>query len=315
MNGVVQMKCSGNGSCITTSGSSEYVVGCDASGPSATHSQGFDLNLVAHADTAKAQMREAGWVVPSISTLDKMEDRERVGYTRFDVSFIPSSQVSTADTYYYAIIVNGEPIYIDGFLPDRMRFPLHHGTINRLSFALENLNFTGQYRGYEKLQLNIVFLREGESIYRQNLDRDYIALRDAPAVSTPSAVGTFTWTGNYVVPKNENKYEILLASSDNVELTMNAKTEFDNAKLSFGQQPVVMVVRPPLRPEKPRYGLALGIILPSSQVQFTFNPDEAAKFCHWAAQQVGHGAGGRLIQPDLNRYNISDRSYTPCSKL
>jgi len=287
---------------------------------SASAQQHRGIRPVVYAAAPNEQPREPGWVVPSLETLEKMTDRERVGYTRFYVSFTPAGEAATADHYYYILRVNEKPIYVDGFLPDRTVYPLAQGSTNWISFALENLNFTGQYEGYEKLRMEVIFLKGENVVYRQQLARDYIALRPAPEVTIDSPIGAFHWSGEYVAPKNENKYEILLASAncgdpvqqECIDRTMRAKTQFDSAGLRFDGREILMVVRPPLR-IPPSYGLALGVEQPTKQVQFTFNADEAAQLCHWAVQQIGTSAAGNLIQPNLRRYEVATRGYSPCN--
>ena len=318
-NPLIQLSCSKDPNsddtkCLSVGGGPGYLMSCDDVAQNAG-----PLPAVYAAEPSE-QARKPGWVVPSLETLDKMTDRERVGYTRFYVSFTPTGQAAAADRYYYILRVNDKPIYVDGFLPEKIIYPLQKGATNWISFALENLNFTGQNEGYEKLHLDIVFLRGEDEIYRQEFGRDYVALRSAPEVTKDSPVGTFRWTGEYVAPKNENKYEVMLASSNCsdpsdrgcVDRAMNAKTKFDQAGLKFNGQPIVMVVRPPLR-IPPSYGLTLGVVQPTSQVQFTFNAEEAAQVCHWAMQQIGTSAAGNLIQPNLRRYEVATRGYSPCN--
>lgn len=297
-----------NGFCSPAQGEDPgYVETCD------THSaRSAGLVPVAFADEPAAQTREAGWVVPSLDTLEKMTDRERVGFTRFDVSFTPNETLAEADRYYFMLRVNERPVYINGLLPERIHYTIEKEKTNVISFALENLNFTGQYEGYEKLQLSVFFQQGDRLVRRQDLERKYVALRDAPEVALPSELGTFRWSGTYVVPKNENKYEISLASSGaDAAPALAAKARFDKAKLTFKEKPVVMVVRPPLR-QPPSYGLVLGVVQPTSQVQFTFNAAEASDLCQWATGQVGKGTGGKLIQPNLRRYEVATRGYSAC---
>jgi hypothetical protein len=249
-----------------------------------------------------------------------MTDRERVGYTLFDVSFKPQGIAERADKYYYALRVNGQPVYIGGLSPGVEKDALQQGTENHIRFGLENLNFTGQFEGYEKLHLVVYFLNGTTVVFRQDLDRDYIALRDAAEIPPiQSEVGAFQWTGKYIVPNNENKYEILLASAvcgdppekNCADRAVYAKTQFDKAGMKFNGYPVVMVVRPPLR-KPPAYGLALGLVQPTSQVEFTFDVKAASQGCHWAASYIGKGQAGRLIRPDLNRYEVAKRAYMSC---
>ena len=306
-----------NGECTPAKGD-PFVSGL-GSGARTEDSQG-GLEVV-FADEQIRQSREPGWNVPSISTLQKMTDRERVGYTLFDVSFTPEGEAAQADKFYFALRVNDQPIYIDGLSPGLQKERLQPGAVNHIAFGLENLNFTGQYQGYEKLHLSVFFLKEDAVVFRQDLDREYVALRDAAPISAiQTSAGSFEWTGKYVVPKNENKYEVMAASSacgdpprkDCVDRAVNAKQQFDRAGLKLDGKQVVMVVRPPLR-IPPAYGLTLGLIKPSGQVQFTFDADEAAQVCHWAVGQIGQSKAGGLIQANLRRYEVANRGYAPCN--
>jgi len=303
-NSLVKLSCSGS-TCVPSDGE-ENVRSCDSS----TALPGTWLVPLAHADTPADKVRP-GWVVPSLDTLDKMTDRERVGYTRFDVQFTPSAKVASADHYYYSLFVNDVPVYVDGFLPDRTRLSFTPNATNNFSFALENLNFTGQFDGYERLRLEVVFLRGDTEVQRQEVERTYIALRDAPGVDMKTDAGAFHWSGTYVVPKNENRFEVLVSSTPNVRKAMAAKHSFESAQLVYDGAPLTMVVRPPLR-VPPFYGLALALVLPSKQVQFTFDQQDADKLCSWAKAQAGKGAGGKLIGADLRRYEVATRGYAPC---
>jgi len=261
------------------------------------------------------QQREPGWDVPSLEVLEGMKENERFGYTRFYVSFAPEGSAAGADHYYFVLRVNNQPIYINGLSPGLARYSLQRGVTNWISFGLENLNFAGQYAGKEKLHLTVVFMQGDKEIHRQEAEREHVALRDAaeiPPIET--GTGTFTWTGKYVVPKNENKYELFLGSSTRAELAMNAKTEFDKLKLSIKDYRAVLVVRPPLpKKHNPNYGMVVGLVLPSSQVQFTFNAEESHDLCQWAAENAGKGPAGRLIRTDYSRYEIAADKAVPCN--
>lgn len=278
------------------------------------------MSSVVYAAEASQQTRPRGWDVPSFKTLQRMAERQRVGYTLFDVGFQPRGRAAQSDRYYYELQVNGQPVYIDGLSPGLRKESLDRAGTNHLLFALENLNFTGQFGGYEHLRLTVVFLDGSAEGYRQELSRDYAALRDTTAIPPiQTEAGTFTWDGKYIVPKNENKYEILVASADCgdparkdcVDRATNAKVLFDRGGKLYDARQVVMVVRPPLRTPA-AYGLALGLVQPTGQVQFTFNEAEAADLCHWAASQAGRSGAGRLIQSDLRRYEVATRGYAPC---
>ena len=263
---------------------------------------------------------EPGWDVPTLETLRSMSDRQRIGYTVFDVSFTPEGPALNADAYYYELRANSQPIYIDGLRPGLKTWPLTKGQVNHVAFALENLNFTGQYEGQEKLHLTMVFLKGNAVVFRQDLERDYIALRKAAVIpQIKTQVGSFSWTGDYVPGIHENKYEIFLGSAvcpappqkECVDRAVYAKNRFDKGHLVLNSKPAVMVIRPPLR-KNPSYGLALGLVQSTGQVQFTFDEDEASQLCHLATGQVGKGSAGKLIQPDLRRYDVATEEQKPC---
>ena len=284
---VVKLKCLAKGNCARATNDPSPAVACEEQVAGNT-----GLLPTVFAAKPDEPTPQPGWVVPSLDSLAKVPDLARPGYTRFDVKFTPEGQAREADHYYYAVKVNQQPVYIDGFLPDRIVIPLQPGP-NWISLALENLDFTGQDNGYENLHLTITFVKGGEVVYRQELDRKYIALRDAaPIPSFKTEAGTFEWTGKYVAPTNEDVYEILVGSSvcataqdqECVKRIMNAKREFDGASLTLNDRPVVVQVRPPLRPSPVAYGLALGLVLPSREVKFTFSSTETDQFCRWAAE-------------------------------
>jgi hypothetical protein len=317
----IMLSCT-NGVCTPDRPGYVVSVDCDAKGAKTdgkASNSGAVIPVVLAAEQVQ-RSRESGWDVPSAEILEKMTDRERIGYTLFSVDFTPQGEAAQADSYYYELRANGQPIYIDGLSPGLKKESLQKGTVNHISFALENLNFSGQFDGYEKLHLTIFFVKGNTEIYHQDLDRDYVALRDAAEIPPlQTAVGTFRWTGKYIVPRNENKYELLLASADCgdppgkscIDRAVYAKSRFDKARFSFDDKPTVMVIRPPLR-KPPAYGLALGVVQPTSQVQFTFNASEVGELCRWAVDHVGQGKGGNVIQSDLRRYDVATRGYAPC---
>ena len=293
-----------------------FVVGVDCDAKS--NSTGGTLPIVLAAEQTQPT-REPGWNVPSAMTLQKMNDSERPGYTLFDVAFTPQGKAAQADKYYFALRINGQPVYIDGLSHGLEKAALQQGVVNHITFALENLNFTGEFQGKEKLHLSVFFLTKDSAPIVQELDREYIALRNAEPLSLDTSVGSFHWIGNYVAPKNQNKYEVLLASSDCgdpprkdcVDRAVNAKRQFDKAGMKLGEKPVVMIVRPPLRKHQ-AYGLAFGVVQPTGQVQFTFDEGEASQACQWAASQAGKGSVGSLIQRDATRYDVVSRGYSHC---
>jgi hypothetical protein len=124
-------------------------------------------------------------------------------------------------------------------------------------------------------------------------------------------VGVFLWSGEYVVPEYENKYEIFLGSSKRGDLVVADKTRYDEHRITFGGRSTVMVIRPPLpKKQNPNFGLVLGIVIPTtSQVQFTFSEAETHELCAWAADQASKGR----IRKDFARYDITREERLPCN--
>src|SRR5262249_28111762 len=145
----------------------------------------------------------------------------------------------------------------------------------------------GQNHGKEAISLTLVILHAGKEMMRQSIERDYVALRDpAPLLPIQNAAGVFTWTGKYVKPRNENRYEVFVSSTLQPQLAMDAKKRYATLGLTYSGSGTIMVVRPPLA-KNPSYGLVLGLVQPTSQVQFTFTKDEALAICKWGNAQSG----------------------------
>lgn len=250
------------------------------------------------------------WTVPLLGTLQKMNDKKRVGYTQFDIELHPNGSLAGADTYQYRVVVNEQPIFFNGFPPEVLLDKFVPGSILRFSFGLENLSFSGVDKGYEDLALELTFFNGKTKVQEETITRQYVALRDAPAQQFTTKVGSISWTGKYIAPPNENKYEIFVNSTPNVNEAMSLKTRLDRMRLSIDAKPAVLVVRPPLR-IPPFYGVVLGVVQPTGQVQFTFDQDEARKVCSWA---LGHGKDTHILRSDLRRYDIATRGYAPCNQ-
>jgi hypothetical protein len=326
---LIQLKCGQHQDCPRATTGPAPIVSCPEIGRLNT-----DTVPVVYAAELSQPPPVAGWVVPSLGDLSQVPELAQPGYARFDVMFTPAGKAREADHYYYAVKVNNQPVYFDGFLPDRIVIPLQKGP-NWISFPLENLNFTGEKDGIESLHLTVTFLKDGKVVDSPvELDRNYVALRSTdkiPPVVTDAGkpewtgkyvteAGNFDWTGKYIVPTNEDKYEILVGSSVCVSVTdqtclqraLDGKKQFDAGHFTFEGKQVVAQVRPPLRTDPVAYGFALGLVLPSKQVKFTFNPTQTDLLCKWTTEYVGEGAAGKVIQKKRNRYNVATKGYGPC---
>jgi len=285
----VSIHCTATGTCAPAGDHDHRLIPCEGYGIGMRN--GLIPTVYAAGETEGT--RDAGWAVPSLATLDKIQDRVRGGYTRFDVAFTPTKQLEQATRYFYSIKVNGTPIYIDGFLPFRNTFLLYHGKPNTISFGLENLDFSGQNDGKECLELEVTFLA-GEKPLPQvlHLERDYIALRDPQREPQPNQdlATSISWTGDYKVPEAESKYNIDVDGSPQLALLKEDRKRLDRMLSKTGPITITTkdgpltglpqsILRPPGR--QASYGLGLGIRLPTQQILFTFNRYQARQVCDW----------------------------------
>jgi len=260
---------------------------------------------------------QPGWKVPSLETLRKMGDRERAGYTEFSIH---SSQLSglNADSVQYLIKANGSPLYVDGWAPEDMLKPFENPGDFTFSFGLQNLNFSGADDGCEHIQVYLSFRQQGRVIKQVALSRKYAALREADQEEVRSDDGTtFTWTGKYVKPRNEDTSEVFALSVPNLQNMRNAKNQIDAARLTYDGMEVVAVLRPPLN--NPNYGIVIGVRQPSGQVRFTFDTATASSLLNWilhlpAEQQK------RLFRKDAFIYHMrpgdsGTGTYKSCSSI
>jgi len=250
------------------------------------------------------------WTVPLLETLEKTNDQKRAGYTRFDIELHPDKSLAGSDTYQYRVVVNGEPIFFNGFPPEVLRDTFAPDSDLRFSFGLENLSFSGADKGYENVTLELTFSKGRAKTAQATISRQYIALRDAPTQQFSTSIGTITWAAKYMAPPHEDKFEVFVNSTPDVSDAMRLKARLDRMKLTIDAKPAVLVVRPPLRIPA-YYGVVVGSVQPTGQVQFTFNKDEANGVCSWAME---HSKDTHILRSDLYIYNIATRGYAACSR-
>lgn len=236
---------------------------------------------VVYADAPKAQ---PGWKVPSLETLRKMPDRERVGYTEFSIESRQLGGLREADSFQYLIKVNGSPVYVDGWAPEDMLKTFDAARGFTFSFGLENLNFSGADNGCENLEVELRF-RQGQRVVKKAvISRKYAALRDAVQEEVKAEDGTtFIWGGKYVKPKNEDRTELFVLSTPDLQEAKAVKARIDAAKLSYDGRDVVGVLRPPL--DNPEYGIVVGLSQPTGQIRFTYDTVSAQKLRDWTRTQ------------------------------
>lgn len=223
-----------------------------------------------------------GWRVPSLATLQQMKDTKRAGYTEFSIKASSLSGLEAADRFRYQISANGAPLYIDGWPPEDMLKQFNASQGLDFSFGLENLSFSGADKGCENIDVVLEFRKGGIPIKTIRLSRQYAALRDAvPEVQSVDG-HSFTWSGTYVKPKNEDRAEVFVTTTDAAR-AVQTKSRIGAANLSYQGMPVIGVIRPPL--DKENYGIVVGLVQPSGQVKFTFDPTFAQQFKNWVLQQ------------------------------
>jgi hypothetical protein len=291
--------------------------GKDCKPSSRTWLPGF-VNLAYSQEQSKGNV-QPGWRVPSLETLSEMKDREKVGYTKFLIkSGLPQS-LKQADSFRYSIRVNGTPLYIDGSRPEDMIEPLQPSAGLDFAFGLENLNFSGADRGCENISVLFEFQKQSQVIQSAEVSRRYAALRDAEPEEVQSKDGSkFSWSGQYVKPQKEDKFEVFIRSTPDVNEATSIKTRLDGAKLQFQGKEVVGVLRPPLNQDT--YGVAAGLLQSTGQIRFTFDRKTGSDLLKWT-QEVGRRPGmSGIIHQQVFLYQMrpgdsGSGKYRPCSGL
>lgn len=224
----------------------------------------------------------AGWTVPTLQTLNS---KRQYGFSQVDIkSTLLPGNLKDANYYSYAIFVNNTPVYINGFRPEDLKEPFDYDKGIDLSIGLENLNFSGKHDGYENVKVRFSFYQNDQSISTFDCDLNYVALRTmGPFSIKPVDGAAFTWNVNYKTSATV-EYEIFNFSGTNLNAANRSKNKLDQAGLKYKDQDLVGIVRPPLN-QNPNYGVIVGLVLPSKQIRFTFNKQEANEFLDWIKKQ------------------------------
>jgi TIR domain len=254
----------------------------------------FSLLPAMWADSQGQTSQAPGWKVPSLATLQKMSDSNRVGYTQFNIKANSLSGLEGADSFRYEIRANGAPLYIDGWPSEDMLKQFDPAKGLDFSFGMENLSFSGADHGCESIDVLLEFRKGNQTIKKIQLTRLYAALRDAASEQQSAGGLTFTWSGNYVKPRNEDKFEVFLISTTDLNEASRIKSRIDRANLSYAGMKVVGVQRPPLN--NPTYGVVAGLLQPTGQVKFTFDKTTAQQLLAWTRDEHNHN---RPVFPQL----------------
>ncbi len=233
----------------------------------------FSLFSAAFAQPDQAGKKNYGWTVPNLQTL---KEKKITGFSEIIIkSKSLNPKLKESNLYYYSIEVNNTPIYIDGLLPEYMKYPFSYEKGISLDFGLENLGFSGINKGYEKIAVTVYFYHDSKFISSILLPLDYVALRNSDPKDKEASDGSkFIWEALF---KANRENQIFVLSTINVQEALNSKKRIDSGPLLFKGNKVVGVVRPPYRDNK-NYGVCVGVVLPGKQVKFTFDNKEANEF-------------------------------------
>jgi hypothetical protein len=233
----------------------------------------FSIFPGAFAQPVQAGKTNYGWTVPNLQTL---KEKKKTGFSEVIIkSKSLNPKLKESNLYYYSIKVNNTPIYIDGLLPEYMKYPFSFEKGVNLDFGLENLGFSGINKGYEKIEVTLYFYRDSKFISTITLPLEYVALRNSePKEITASEGSKFIWEALF---KANRENQIFVLSTTSVQEALNSKNRIDSRLLLFNDNKVVGVIRPPYK-ENRNYGVCVGVVLPNKQVKFTFNNSEANEF-------------------------------------
>jgi pimeloyl-ACP methyl ester carboxylesterase len=221
------------------------------------------------------------WTVPSLATLEGKTDDERSGYTEFTIDSQPLESVTKATDISFAVQVNDVPVYMDGSVPHARKTPFNGKGGVHITFALENLGFTGGTDGYEKINVEIRFYRGKDVIRTARLQRDYVSYRHAKPLSIQDAnsADKYEWRGYYRPAVVQASYEVMIEHGQ-ADWIKERRLLLNLSHKRYQGLPVVGVIRPG-REENERNGLIVGLSLATGQVQSLFSRDEAQAICRW----------------------------------
>ena len=281
------LKCSEGAKCQRMARDAGWLVFCDGYEDAALWPNRSPLPWpIRFISRAHAQDNNGGtrWSVPSLDVLkQRRRNKELVGtgFTEFKIA--STSQVpNTVDAFYVDISINGQNVRFDGLRPQLLSSPIPADRKIQFDFGLENLNFSGAVGGCDEISAKLQFLSKGEPVGETlELNRFYVALRDAELQTLTAGDMTFQWTGKYRRPEPSYDHEVFVQSiivssledRDEVSKARHEMTRLLNkanktVRTTHRDRPVAFVVRPPLsKPqdttEKKGFGLAAAIVEPT----------------------------------------------------
>lgn len=232
----------------------------------------FHLFPRAYAQPNPNENQFYGWAVPNLQTL---KEERKTGFSEIIIeSKFLHSELEGANRYFYSVKINDTPIFFDGLLPKYILNPFDYEKGVHIEFGIENLGFSGNDNGFEKIEINIEFYRDSEFIKSIPLSFDYVALRRNEAEEIVSNDGSkFQWEALFTA-NQEN--QIFIGSMPTVEGAVFTKKRLNTKSLNLNDNGLIGVIRPPYQ-DNPSYGVCVGLLLPNNQIQFTFTFSEAEK--------------------------------------
>lgn len=273
----VILKCKKNKQFVVESGK-KWITLCETSQKEDDNSSFFRIKQAYAADSGQNHKTRPGWVVPSLNTL---MTEKKFGFTHLTVWSKKPLYIENADKVIFSIIVNGTPIYIDGFRPEYLAKPFDPNAAIRFEFGLENLGFSGAKRGFEEVEVQMRFIRGEKTIREVSCPLRYVALRSFSQRKVITKEGfELYWQADYKRAK-QTEYEVFIGSPTDPGAAEGIKSSIDEgAHLYQNNQEVVAVIRPPLKPSK-YYGVVVGLVQPTGQIRFTFFYKEALNLLKW----------------------------------
>jgi pimeloyl-ACP methyl ester carboxylesterase len=243
---------------------------------------GWGLIGPAHAGGATprpAAQQALHWVVPSLAAIADIPAKQRKSYTEYLVRSGPLAGTEAATHVTFGIAVNGTEVHIDGWPPHSEALAYTGRAGLDISFALENLGFSGGLDGHERISVE-VRIHGGDRLLRaETLALSAVSYRHVPRVVHRLSKGDVAETQGWYRPASEfDRFEIIMAVKQELANIQTDRREIDRRKRVYAGQPVVGVIRPP-RVDNPWYGLTLGLKQPTGQVQATFTRNEAVSLC------------------------------------
>jgi hypothetical protein len=213
-----------------------------------------------------------------------------------------------ARTKFYTteIRVNDVPVFVDGWRPDEVPQPLTGSEIG-LEFGLQNLGFSGESNGFERISVIFRWLDETKTVVRETtVTREIVAFRDVAEDSTEDSGVRLSSKGEYTPSARLDRYSIMAASTLKVAVARSRKELIDDARQRLDVDEIVAVLRPPLQPWRlqnyanPNYAVLVGLRKPSGQIVFSFDETDADRLCREIYRRRSSFAGG--VDSSVFRY-------------